>query len=152
MNNFERGDKAERALEAAGYAPVEDTIDNEVPLPNGELVVAFEGYVISDLIADLCHLAQRHGLAEDIAALVAAGVEHYGADCVEQAWENSDEWDNELQSKDNLPRAERILSLAGVPAVFWAPVMIKLGLITGDEREEYAKGLEKRTKDDDNGV
>lgn len=127
MNNFERGDKALQALTAVGYRNPSETEGITLPMPSGKEVLGSEGYPIADLIADLLHLAQRNGF--DVAALLSEGMEHYGADCIEQAWEHSDNWDNTLQSKENIPRAESVLRSAGVPDVFDQAIFAKVGLM-----------------------
>lgn len=132
MDNFERGDRARRALDAGGYERLEDTINITIPTPDGKEVEGPGGYPISDLIADLCHLAQRHGL--DVGSLLSEGIEHYGADCIEVAWEHSSEWNSLLQSEDNIDRARSVLRTAGVPEVFDHAIFVKVGFIPPNDK------------------
>lgn len=131
-DNFERGDTALRALLAIGF---EDpaTVSNELPTPDGgtKVVPHVQGYPIYDLVADLCHLAQRTGL--DPWRMLTEGIEHYGADCVEQAWRHSDDWGEMLQEPENIDRARRVLRVAGVPEEYDEGVLVKVGLIPPQE-------------------
>lgn len=109
-DNFDRGDRAFRALRAAGYAePV------------------LQDYNVADLIADLCHTAQRNGF--DVGTVVGNGVSHYGSDCIEQAWANDDGWDNMLQAPENVARAHDILVACNVPELFHEDALRKCGLL-----------------------
>jgi hypothetical protein len=120
-DNFQRGDRAAAALSATGYEDPAVTIADSTAFASGE------AYPISDLIADLCHLARRVGVS-DLMELVDHGVAQYASDCVEQAWENSEDWDSCLQSEDNVARALTVLRIAGVPERLDAKVLRMLGL------------------------
>lgn len=111
--NFERGDTAARALAAIDYPPIEDTIGEMIPTPDGELREAKGGWSVGDLIADLCHLMRRHDL--DVDDVIERGVTHFAADVIEQAWEHDDGWADCLQDGDNHERAMAVMASAGVP-------------------------------------
>ena len=135
MDNFTRGDKALEALTAVGYQDPERTLGITIPTPDGGEVPGPEGYPISDLVADLCHLAQRSRL--DFMHLLDEGVEHYGADIIEQAFQNDDEnWGECLQAKSNIPVAETVLRTAGVPARYDDAIFVKTGLLPADEASD----------------
>jgi hypothetical protein len=125
-DNFKRGDRAAAALSATGYEDPAVTITESTPTPSGARSPG-TAYPISDLIADLCHLARRVGVS-DLVELVEHGVAQYGGDCVEQAWENDEDFDNLLQTEDSVARALTILRIAGVPKRFDAKVLRMLGL------------------------
>jgi hypothetical protein len=111
MDNFERIDKATRALDAGGY-----------PSPQTEDGVAS----ISDMIADLLHLAQNNG--ENIQGIWEKGLTDYGADTIEQAFQDNKEWDSPLQTHANVARAIKVLEAAGVPEHMHYPCLIHVGL------------------------
>jgi len=129
MSNFERGDRALEAIRSQ-YEDPTGTIGNKVPTPDGGEVVAFEGYPISDMLADTMHLIRR--LELDIPTLLREAWEHYGADVVEQAWEHSDDWHDELQHESNQARAVAVLRTAGVPIDLDYAVMVKVGMVKPD--------------------
>lgn len=133
-DNFDRGDNALRALEGGGYEDLEDTLDYTIPTPDGEEVPGRRGYPISDLIADLCHLAQRHQL--DLPDLIRVGFCDYAADVIEQAWKHSDGWDNCLQHEANLPRAIEVMRTAGVAEEYHEHALQRVGLLPPTAREE----------------
>ena len=115
MDNFTRGDKALAAITSQYEDP--NTTDAE-PVP---------GYPISDMIADTFHLIRR--LELDIPTLIHEAFTHYGADVVEQAWEHSDDWHEELQDESNQARAVAVLRTAGVPIELDYAVMVKVGMV-----------------------
>jgi hypothetical protein len=127
MSNFDRGDRALQALAAADYRDPAETVGMKLPTPDGGEAPGPEGYPISDLIADLAHLAQRNGF--DFQKLIDEAWSHYGADVVEQAWENSDDWHDTLQDESNQARACAVLRTAGVPMQFDHEVMVKVGIV-----------------------
>lgn len=126
-NNFDRADNARRALDAGGYEPVEDTLNITLPTPSGDEVTVPGGYPIGDLVCDLMHLARRHEL--DIEHMLREAWGHYGSDCVEQAWKHDNGWENCLQDPANLPRAEAILRVCGVPEEHHEHVYRMTGLL-----------------------
>lgn len=126
MSNFARGDRALEAIMHIGYEDPGVTIHQTIPRPDGTQAPGL-AYPISDLVADLCHLAQRIGVP-DIGALLDHGLEHYGAECVESAWQHTDDWDNLLEHPSNAARALTILHAAGVPERVHDGVLRKLGL------------------------
>jgi hypothetical protein len=130
-DNFERGDRALKALFAYRENPDIDLPSAEELAEAGAHTIIREGSGIAYLIADLMHVAQRVGVA--VPAILAEGMEHYGCDCIEQAWENSEEWANNLQDESNLERAEAVLETAGVPTAFWRACMVKTGFIAPDD-------------------
>lgn len=128
MDNFQRGDRAEQAMvayqQAGGFTTAEGMIGVATPV--------FEhGYPFGDLIADLCHLMKRHDV--NPMDMVGTGIEHWGADIVEQAWENSDDWDNCLQDESNAERAIEVLNVNGVPEQYHEAVLVKVGIIGPDD-------------------
>jgi len=123
MDNFERGDRAERALLA--YRGTKDLNPLGEPFP--------DGYPISDLIADLCHLLARHGL--DVQERVMTGLADFGADVIEQAWEHSEDWASELQDASNLQRALSVMQSAGVPEAAHDEALRRVGLLPPLESE-----------------
>lgn len=127
MNNFQRGDTAERALNHIGYPPPSETKGNKLPLPDGGEKITAEGYGVSDLVADLCHLLQRHDI--DIEDTISAGITHYAADVIEQAFQNSEDWSDILQDEENLDRARMVMRSAGVPEQFEKPALVFVGLL-----------------------
>ncbi len=114
MTNFDRGDRAERALRAVGVTHV-----------RGDGFA--DGYPLSDHIADLCHLARRHDL--DVRAVVARGVAHFAADVIEQAWQHSEDWAATLQDPANLDRALSVMATAGVPDFVHEEALRYVGLL-----------------------
>src|SRR4051812_48901621 len=98
-NNFERGDRAEEIMAQYYGGPPTGAISTETD--------AFKGYPMGDLIADLCHLAQRNDVPVD--RIIGSGVAHFGADVIEQAWEHDDgsseRWNPELQNEENIEPA-----------------------------------------------
>lgn len=138
-DNFERGDRAMRAMEAyrgAGGASDEEGV---LGLEGSEEFGWIKGYPIGDLFADLLHLCARYDV--DGPAMMAQGMEHYGADLIEQAWEHSDDWDDTMQSPANLTRAQDILEINNVPLVFWGDIMVKVGLVSPDDRDDYQEAI-----------
>jgi len=131
-NNFDRGDKALRALEAAGYERLEDTLDYTIPTPDGREVPGTPGYPIGDLIADLYHLAQRHEL--DMTELIHMGACHYASDVIEQAWKNDDRWESCLQHEANIPRATEVMRAAGVDEAIFDRALQYVGLLPPEPR------------------
>ena len=126
MDNFDRATNARKALDAGPYECLEDTINYTIPTPDGDEVAGPQGYPISDLIADLFHLAAQNGL--EIEPLVTSAMEHFGCDIVEQAWEHNDDWHPEMQHEDNIVRTKDMLHMHGIPELFWPGIFIKLGL------------------------
>jgi len=117
MDNFERGDQAERLV--AVY------MDGK---GGGETNAAD---VLSDMITDILHLAQRDEI--DVEDLIVRSAKHYGADCIEQAWENSDDWAQEMQSPLNIEKAVTVLNACGVPELFHHGCLVYVGLLRPDE-------------------
>lgn len=138
MNNFERGDRALAAMEAyrvaGGFSEAEGLLGISKTKMLGLDVEFMKGYPFGDLIADLCHLMRRHDIAVD--EMVSHGIEHFGADVIEQAWENNEEWDSELQNEDNEERAIEVMNAAGVPEAFQDAALKKVGLRPYEEKEE----------------
>lgn len=124
-DNFDRGDRAFKALKRGGYVP-----DDAAEVPQDWVA---ENYQIPDLICDLLHLARRSG--GEVADTIARAVGHYGSDCVEQAWQNDEGWANCLQDAANMERAERVLEVCGVPEEYHQRVYRMVGLLppTTDE-------------------
>lgn len=125
-DNFDRGDRAEKALAAVGYGHAAETKGITISTPDGESVPGPEGYPISDLIADLGHYSARCGF--EFSELVNAGIEHFGCDCVEQAFAADEDWGEELQSAENADRVRHILRVNGVPEERWVDCFVKLGV------------------------
>jgi hypothetical protein len=126
MDNFERAANARKALDAGPYEALEDTLDYTIPTPDGEEAPGVQAYPISDLIADLFHLAAQNHVP--IEPLVEEAMEHFGCDIVEQAWENNEEWHNKMQDSSNLERVNDMLAMHNIPAVYWPAIYIKLGM------------------------
>lgn len=126
MDNFERAANARKALDAGPYEALENTLDYTIPTPSGEEVPGVRAYPISDLIADLFHLAAQNQVP--IAPLIEQAMEHFGCDIVEQAWENDDEWNSHMQHRDNLGRVNNMLSMHNIPANYWPGIHRKLGM------------------------
>lgn len=140
-DNFERGDKALKALLAYGIPNDNPEGDQEVFSALGRALGADEedlptepvakNYPIGDLIADLLHLNQRYG--GSVADIIDRGVAHYAADVIEQAWENSEDWDDTLQSEDNISRAIDVMETAGVPEPYHQHALILTGILSNEE-------------------
>ncbi len=130
-DNYDRAQSARKALACGNYEPLENTFNIELPLPDGGIKEVEGGYPISDLIADLLSLAQYHEL--DPMHKISEGVEHWGADMIEQAWMNADDWADTLQDEGNYERAEEILRINKVPEIYWEGVLAKVGLIGPDD-------------------
>ena len=142
-NNFDRGDRAKRALEnSGGYEPVENTLDLKIPRPDGTEADGHSGYPISDLIADLFHLTTRYSL--DPSDMVREAWEQFGADIVEQAWENDEEWPSDtLQDSSNIPAANTVLELNGVPQEHFQGIYVKVGFISPSDPDHPANQEDK---------
>lgn len=140
MDNFDRSEKALRALSAYGGETIEQTMDLTIEHPvTGEVARLPEGYPISDLIADLLHVATTYGV--DPMEKINEGIEHWGADIVEQAWEHDDKWHSSLQDPTNIEHAETVLTLNSVPMLYWPGIMTKVGLVKVDDKDSYDDGL-----------
>lgn len=141
MDNFQRGDRALEALAVYRDEPLENTLEVVLPTPDGGEVRSpeLDGYVISDLIADLLHVAARFGI--NPMDKIDQGIQHFGADCIEQAWEadaenENAEWSDMLQAKSNIEHAAKILAINGVPEEYYNDIFVKVGILAPDEREE----------------
>jgi len=129
-DNFERGDRAMVAMKAygngGGFSEEEGVIGiNEVEIM-GVPVTFARGYPFGDLIADMCHLMAR--LDIEPMAMIENGIEHYGADLIEQAWFNSDDWHDTMQDESNIGRAIEILNINHVPIEYHDGILVKVGL------------------------
>jgi hypothetical protein len=126
-NNFERGDRALRAIVAYNNnLPL--NIENEAMLIEvGDATVVTQGSPIAYLIADLCHVMRRHDLQID--EILTGAIEHFGSDVIEQAWLHDDNWDNELQTDANTERARQVMATAGVPSQYHDGALRKSGLL-----------------------
>jgi len=125
-DNFQRGDRALHALQAAEYNDPESTKGIELPTPTGEMVPGPEGYPISDLIADLCHLARRYDF--DFMQLIEMGIKHYGSDCVEQAFHADEDWGPVLDERAQ-ERATQVLRINGVPERYDLEIFVMVGIL-----------------------
>jgi hypothetical protein len=112
-----RGDRAARTLEAGRYTDGLPRDRNEIAL----------------LIADLCHLAQRHGW--DIRETLVDGLLHYGSHCLEQAWNHDVDWNDELSDDAHLRRALQVLAGCKVPESLRFRVCQFMDLVPNDEQE-----------------
>lgn len=136
MDNFERGDRAMIAMKAYGYDAKGYNVEEEGVTGVGDVEVDGEtisfphGYPFGDLIADMCHAMRRFDI--DPFDQIIAGIEHYGADIVEQAWENDEDWHNMMQHPSNIERATRILDMNGVPSKYHEAILVKVGLLDSE--------------------
>lgn len=132
-DNFDKGDRALAAMKAYrdtghGFTEKEGLLGVGTVEIAGEEVTFPRGYPFGDLIADMCHLMVRNEV--DPLYMISQGIEHYGADLIEQAWENDDDWDDTLQSINNVARATRILEINQVPEVYHRAIFVKVGLVS----------------------
>jgi len=146
-DNFERGDRALHALAfymrggvLEGFVPEEVVEVGEgaipVPRPDGTMATLPEAAPVSYLIADLLHLVTRYGL--DPMEKINEGIEHWGADILEQSFSNDAErWTEIMQEDENLDVAEDVLRINRVPRMYWASIMVKTGMISLDQKDEY---------------
>lgn len=156
-DNFERGDRALIAL--AAYNSKGESVDVSEPeriLELGEhngLKMLVEGlskelgegevedinpghgeaHPVAYLVADLCHLLRRYGF--EVEPMLEYGIAHFASDVIEQAWTSDDEWDNLLQTEDNIGRARRVMAAAGVPDRFQNRALKLCGLLPYEEGE-----------------
>lgn len=136
-DNFERGDKALHAVAFYMQGGQVKGIDAEEVLELGDNRIEIfgaqlpEGSPIPYLIADLCHLLHRYGFSIEDA--MDHGLAHYASDVIEQAWTHDEEWNDELQSEDNIQRAINVMQTASVPEHVHHKALRMVGLARKEE-------------------
>ncbi len=131
MDNFTRGDRALEALKGYRLHHRLDgsaMSDKQIVTGSDDEDSTFGGYPLSDLLADMMHLAQRYNV--DIHGVIWNGAAQFGADVIEQAWEHGDDWEPTLQDPANIPHAIEVLEITGVPEFAHVEAMRLVGFPT----------------------
>lgn len=137
-DNFKRGDRGEAIMHF--YAEELKAANPDNPIMGGTIDLSgiggdadtqiAAGYPVSDMLADICHMLQRHGI--DVGETFHRAMADYGSDVLEAAWENNEEWSNTLQDVSNRDRAIEVMKAAGVPEEVIEEALRRSG-INGEE-------------------
>lgn len=137
MDNFKRGDRGEAVMRyytdpdglkgGSADSPMKGEPWDLSPIGGSSEHHFPDGYPVSDMIADVCHALRRHDI--DIDQVLHKAVAQFAADVIEQAWENSEEWDDHMQDESNIERAVTVMEAAGVPEWARQEALVLTGLI-----------------------